>query len=204
MGQFIWHIGDMEGNVTKNFDKEFLLQLTDMIIDKDNQVKIATLSDELTISQVVKFFQRQGKSFTKTMIQNYVRVGVLPPPVDKRYYTKDHLILLTLIDNFKAIYSLDDIKSVLTPIRNNPDVFDDDIVKTTDVYKNYLTLRREALDKWKEALPRLFDRIHDLLKEDGVKEEERNTASPFMIALTIMAETIAMKDLINEFIKENR
>jgi DNA-binding transcriptional MerR regulator len=204
MGQFIWHIGDMEGNVTKNFDKEFLLQLTDMIIDKDNQVKIATLSDELTISQVVKFFQRQGKSFTKTMIQNYVRVGVLPPPVDKRYYTKDHLILLTLIDNFKAIYSLDDIKSILTPIRNNPDVFDDDIVKTTDVYKNYLTLRREALDKWKEALPRLFDRIHDLLKEDGVKEEERNTASPFMIALTIMAETIAMKDLINEFIKENR
>jgi DNA-binding transcriptional MerR regulator len=194
----------MEGNVTKNFDKEFLLQLTDMIIDKDNQVKIATLSDELTISQVVKFFQRQGKSFTKTMIQNYVRVGVLPPPVDKRYYTKDHLILLTLIDNFKAIYSLDDIKSVLTPIRNNPDVFDDDIVKTTDVYKNYLTLRREALDKWKEALPRLFDRIHDLLKEDGVKEEERNTASPFMIALTIMAETIAMKDLINEFINENR
>ncbi|MCX7923749.1 MAG: DUF1836 domain-containing protein [Clostridia bacterium] len=185
-----------------NIDKDSLLKLANNIIDKDDQVKIITLSDELTISQVVKFFERQGRSFTKTMIQNYIRVGVLPPPVDKRYYTKNHLVLLTLIDNLKSIYSLDEIRTVLEPIRNNPDIFEDDIIKTTDVYKNYLTMRKEALDRWKESLPYLFDSIKKLLDEDGIKENEKNVATAFMIALTTMAETIAMKDLVNGILEE--
>lgn len=188
--------------MAKSINKESLLKLADDIINKDDQVKIVTLSDELTISQVVKFFERQGRSFTKTMIQNYVRVGVLPPPVDKRYYTKNHLVLLTLIDNLKMIYSLDEIRMVLEPIRNNPEIFEDDIIKTTDVYKNYLTMRKESLGKWKESLPQLFDRVEGLVVEGGVKDKEKNVATAFMIALTVMAETIAMKDLINEIMDE--
>ena len=186
-----------------NINKETLLMLADKLIGRDDQVKIATLSDELTISQVVKFFERQGRSFTKTMIQNYVRVGVLPPPVDKRYYTKNHLVLLTLIDNLKAIYSLEEIKTVLIPIRNNPDLFEDDIIKATDVYKNYLAMRKETLDQWKKSLPAMFDKINKLIQEDQIKDSEKNTALAFMISLTIMADTIAMRDLITEISKEH-
>ncbi len=192
----------------KSINKEALLKLADRIIDRDDQVRIMTLSDELTISQVVKFFERQGRNFTKTMIQNYVRVGVLPPPVDKRYYTKDHLVLLTLIDNLKSIYSLDEIKLVLEPVIRNPEVFEDDIIKTVDMYNNYLTMRKETLERWKESLPHLFDRVDSLLREDGVRDSEKDLATAFMIALTIMADTIAMKDLtdeiISEYIKEDK
>lgn len=183
-------------------NKESLLKLADTIIAKDDQVKIVTLSDELTISQVVKFFDKQGRNFTKTMIQNYVRVGVLPPPVDKRYYTKNHLVLLTLIDHLKAIYSLEEIKIVLKPITNNPEIFDDDLIKTTDVYKNYLAMRKASLGKWMESLPKIFDKVESLLKEDGIHKDEMNRATAFMIALTVMAETIAMKDLVGEMMKE--
>ncbi|NJD02532.1 MAG: DUF1836 domain-containing protein [Ruminiclostridium sp.] len=186
-----------------NINKESLLLLADKIIDRDDQVKIATLSDELTISQVVKFFERQGRSFTKTMIQNYVRVGVLPPPVEKRYYSKNHLVLLTLIDNLKAIYSLEEIRTVLLPIRNDPDLFEDDIIKATDVYRNYHALRKETLDQWKKSLPVMFDKINKLLEEDQVADGEKNTAVAFMISLTIMADTIAMRDLIAEISREH-
>lgn len=189
--------------MSQSINKEGLLSLADKIIDRDDAVKIATLSDELTISQVVKFFERQGRSFTKTMIQNYVRVGVLPPPVEKRYYTKNHLVLLTLIDYLKAIYSLEEIKAVLLPIRNNPELFEDDIIKATDVYKNYLALRKETLTQWKNSLPNMLDRINRLLEEDKVADSERNTAAAFMVSLTIMADTIAMKDLIAEICKEH-
>jgi DNA-binding transcriptional MerR regulator len=182
--------------MTEGLDRESLLKLANEIIDRDDQVKIATLTDELTISQVVKFFGKQGRNFTKTMIQNYIRVGVLPPPVDKRYYTSDHLVLLTLIDNLKDIYSLDEIKTLLEPIKNNPDIFDDDIIETTDIYKNYLTIRKAALSRWKESLPKIFDDIEYLLDLDDVKERDRDKSVPFMLALTIMAETIAMKDVI--------
>ncbi len=183
-------------------DKESLLKLANGIINKDDQVKIATLSDELTISQVVKFFEKQGRNFTKTMIQNYVRVGVLPPPVDKRYYTKNHLVLLTLIDNLKTIYSLEEIKAVLSPIRNKPDIFEEDIIETPDIYRNYLEMRKSALERWKESLPGLFDKISELMDEDGLAENEKNTATAFMIALTLMAETIAMKDVVTEIINQ--
>lgn len=188
--------------MSKDLNKDILLKLADEAINKDDHVKIATLSDELTISQVVKFFERQGRSFTKTMIQNYVRVGVLPPPIDKRYYTKDHLVLLTLIDSLKAIYSLEEIKAVLAPIRNNPEIFEDDMIKPTDVYKNYLAMRKETLGSWKQSLPELSDSIEKMLDDDGIKDDEKNTARAFMLALTIMAGTIAMKDLINEILKE--
>jgi len=185
----------------KDRNKQLLLKLADEIMEKDDQVKIATLSDELTISQVVKFFERQGRSFTKTMIQNYVRVGVLPPPVDKRYYTRNHLIMLTLIDNLKSIYSLEEIKSVLQPIAKNPEIFEDDIIDTSRVYKNYLTMRKEAFSKWRESLPGLIDKVDELIKESDVEEAEKDTAMAFMIALTIMAETIALKDMTASIIK---
>jgi DNA-binding transcriptional MerR regulator len=188
--------------MSKAIDKESLLALANKILEKDNYVKIATLSDELTISQVVKFFGRQGREFTKTMIQNYVRVGVLPPPVEKRYYTGNHLVLLTLIDSLKSVYSLDEIKMVLEPIRNNPELFEDDIIKATDVYNNYITMRNETLGRWKKSLPDLFDKVNRLVCEDGICESERNTAAAFMIALTLMAETIAMRDLAVEVIAE--
>lgn len=188
--------------MSRAIDKESLLELANKIIEKDNRVKFATLSDELTISQVVKFFERQGRSFTKTMIQNYVRVGVLPAPIDKRYYTKNHLVLLTLIDSLKTVHSLEEIKVVLEPIRNNPDIFEDDIIKTNDVYKNYLATRKEALSDWKESLPHLFDKVDSLLEEDGVRNNEKKTAAAFLLTLTIMAETIALKDLTDEIINE--
>ncbi len=50
---------------------------------------IHSYKEGLTISQVIKYFQKQEiDTFTKTMIQNYVRINVLPPPKDKRYYSK--------------------------------------------------------------------------------------------------------------------
>lgn len=183
-------------------DKTELMRLFGNVINNSEEVKIATLCDELTISQVVKFFEKQGKSFTKTMIQNYVRVGVLPPPLEKRYYTRNHLILLTLIDSLKNVYSLEEIKTILSPVRNNPDIFDDDMIKAMDIYKNYIEMRKEVLSHWETSLPKLVDKVEKLVDEEGIRNEDKSIATQFMIALTVMAESIAMKELINEVIKE--
>ncbi|WP_010681072.1 DUF1836 domain-containing protein [Acetivibrio cellulolyticus] len=185
-----------------NLDKNELMRIVSKVTSNADEVKIATLSDELTISQVVKFFEKQGKSFTKTMIQNYVRVGVLPPPIGKRYYTRNHLILLTLIDNLKSVYSLEEIKMILSPVRNDPDIFEDDVIKTMDIYKGYVEMRKEVLARWEDSVPKLFDRVEKLVNEEGVREEDKSAATQFMIILTVMAESIAMKDLVNEVIKE--
>ena len=70
---------------------------------------IDNYNSEMSISQVMRFFERFNMVFTKTMIQNYVRVGVIPTPVRGRYYVKSHLILLAMVYELKEIYSLPEI-----------------------------------------------------------------------------------------------
>jgi len=100
--------------------------------------KLTGCSDRMTISQAVVFLERQGLSITKTMIQNYVRVNALTPPVDGRRYTRNHILMIILIDRFKSVCSLEEIGRLLSPYAQNaingenPDMF--------DVYKKFCEL----------------------------------------------------------------
>lgn len=48
------------------------------------------------------------KLITKSMINNYVKQGIIPPPVNKKY-DKNHLACLLIICLFKKIYSINDL-----------------------------------------------------------------------------------------------
>lgn len=181
----------------KALNEERLMELAKKVSENEQLINFETFNEEMTISQVVRFFKRNGKNFTKTMIQNYVRVGVIPPPVDKRYYTKNHLILLTLVDNLKLIYSLDEIKTLFGPILKNTTSFDDDMIKVSDLYSDYIHLHAKALKDWKQYLPSTLEGVNKKLEDYHINENEKDIASVFMLVLTIMAETIALKKLID-------
>ena len=72
-------------------------------------------SKEMTVSQVIKFFQRKGIDFTKTMIQNYVRIGAIEPP-DGRVYSERHMKALAMIEFLKPVYTLDEIRRLFINI----------------------------------------------------------------------------------------
>lgn len=55
------------------------------------------------------------KTLTKTMINNYAKNNLLPPPVKKKY-SKEHMIVLTFIYYFKNILSISEIQDMLTPL----------------------------------------------------------------------------------------
>ena len=55
------------------------------------------------------------KALTKTMINNYAKNDLLPSP-EKKKYSKDHVLLLTLIYYFKNVMSISDIKKLMQPI----------------------------------------------------------------------------------------
>lgn len=58
------------------------------------------------------------KTLTKTMINNYTKNNLLPPPVKKKY-SKDHLYVLAFIYYFKNILSISDIQKLLNPLTDN-------------------------------------------------------------------------------------
>lgn len=55
------------------------------------------------------------KILTKTMINNYTKNKLLPPPVKKKY-SRDHMILLIFIYYMKNLLSISDIDSLLAPV----------------------------------------------------------------------------------------
>lgn len=61
---------------------------------------------------------KDDKILTKTMINNYAKNNLLPPP-EKKKYSKDHLLLLTFIYYLKSMLSMNDIQSLLEPVKNN-------------------------------------------------------------------------------------
>ena len=79
---------------------------------------------ELYAEQVTTFMDRylsgykrsdEDKTLTKTMINNYTKNDLLPPPVKKRY-NADHIILLIIIYYMKNVISIGDIKSLFVPL----------------------------------------------------------------------------------------
>lgn len=55
------------------------------------------------------------KILTKTMINNYAKNKLLPPPEKKRY-SREHMLVLILIYYMKSFLPLNDIQAVLKPI----------------------------------------------------------------------------------------
>jgi len=99
---------------------------------------ISSYNSEMSLSQVIRFFGSFGMDFTKTMIQNYVRVGTIPPPVRKRYYVKRHLILLAMIYELKEIYSLPEIAALFASRINS-----DDENELIEMYEEYHELYKK-------------------------------------------------------------
>ena len=76
-------------------------------------------SPKLTISQLIKFFEKKGMSLTRGMVQNYIRDGLLPHPVDKRFYTHKHIAALVIICKLKTVFDIPTIQKTLVPLMDN-------------------------------------------------------------------------------------
>jgi len=102
-------------------------------------------SPTMTISQVMKFCEKKEIGITRGMIQNYIRDGLLPPPVNKRQYTHNHLAALVLIDRLKTVFDIPTIQSVLVPLMDEHGIPVDDYFE--------LVGKLEALaQKWEEFI----------------------------------------------------
>ena len=72
-------------------------------------------SQTMSISQVLVFFERQGITITRGMIQNYIREGLLPSPLNKRHYTHKHIAALAMINRLKSVFDMPTIYEAMQP-----------------------------------------------------------------------------------------
>ncbi|HHZ13966.1 MAG: DUF1836 domain-containing protein [Caldicoprobacterales bacterium] len=130
----------------------------------------------LFISQIEEFFDKKlgkntdddedRKTISKTMIQNYIKDGLIMPPEGKSY-NRNHIILLALIYNLKPILTIRDIKKLLLPILEMADD-DSQTNKIESMYSTYFALKESYLDEFINLIE------HDLKIMDEKLNEEYN------------------------------
>ena len=90
----------------------------------------------------------EDKILTKTMINNYAKNDLLPPPVKKKY-SKEHMLVLIFIYYFKNILSIGDIQNLLNPLTDRffgkSEAFD--LTKVYDEVFRFEEAQVEALKK---------------------------------------------------------
>ena len=120
---------------------------------------------DLYMDQVTTFMEEQlvsskryadDKILTKTMINNYAKNKLLPPPEKKRY-SKEHVLMLIFIYYFKNILSINDIQTLLTPITQ--EYFKSMTGKDmTYIYNEVFSMEKEQIESLKKDL--LLSLIH--------------------------------------------
>jgi hypothetical protein len=114
-------------------------------------------SIDLYMDQVIQLFEKtyastkrneNEKILTKTMINNYAK-GKLFIPVKNKKYSKEHIILISLIYQLKGALSIGDIKLVLDGINGKVETKELDLEQ---FYKAYLTLFDENIESFKREM----------------------------------------------------
>ena len=127
----------MNKNITR---RKKLLQIATSLsyIDPDEIPEIDLYMDQLTTFMEDKLNANKrsedDKTMTKTMINNYTKNNLLPPP-DKKRYSKDHLIMLLYIYYLKNFVSITDIQTLLAPMNNNDCYNGESPVNIEEVYR---------------------------------------------------------------------
>lgn len=142
-------------NDTDALVSKILEQLTNMTPIQPGEIP----NIDLYMDQVTSFMDEhlqssrryeKDKILTKTMINNYAKNKLLPPPEKKRY-SKEHMMILIFIYYMKGILSLEDIRAILTPVTDrffkSEDAFNID-----DIYSEIFSLGKDHIDKIKDEI----------------------------------------------------
>lgn len=168
-------------------------------------------SIDLYMDQVTTFMDEHLKTskryesdkiLTKTMINNYAKNDLLPPPVKKKY-SKDHMLLLIFIYYFKNIMSISDIQELLGPISDQ--YFNDKgELPLTEIYEEImLFLKREQnglfqniKHEFHESEKLFSDTSADISGED--REELRKFAFICFLAFDVYLKKLMIETLIDD------
>lgn len=166
---------------------------------------------DLYMDQVTTFMDEQlasckrhedDKLLTKTMINNYAKNDLLPPP-EKKKYTKEHLMTLLFIYYFKNILSINDIQSILNPITKNY-FGNKDGLNMLDVYNEVFSLEEAESQKVLKDLGKKYKISYDTFTDFPEEDQEFLHAFSFICQLSydVFIKKMVIERMIDDLNKK--
>lgn len=189
-------------------EKEQIISLIEELSLEKN-IKLDEIPEiDLYMDQVIQLFESKyndakrnedDKVLTKTMINNYAK-GKLLMPIKNKKYSKDHLILMSLIYNLKGSLSISDIKSSLNHIVKEFE--DGSEYPLRGIYNAYLEQCEEDLESFKKGVYNKDESVKEKVKNDKDKDfEEKFLLLCSMINMSNMYRRMGEK-IIDKFLIE--
>ncbi|MCI8494466.1 MAG: DUF1836 domain-containing protein [Lachnospiraceae bacterium] len=160
---------------------------------------------DLYMDQVTTFMDSQlaiskrhpdDKILTKTMINNYAKNNLLPPPVKKKY-SKEHLLALIFIYYFKNILSIGDIQAILNPLTDK--YFASSLnFNLEDIYSEVFRLAESEILNMQKDLTRKYQTSQQTFSQ--LPEGEQEELQRFCFICMLSFDVYIKKQLIEKLI----
>lgn len=136
--------------------------------------------DQLTtyLDKRLSFYSREAEApfITRSMVNNYSKARLLPPPVSKRY-SRIHMMVLSLICQLKRLFTIQDLGRLLAPVSQEK--------QTEGLYRLFLEAQREV-----------FARTPEITKELLAPRDEEGDGLEEKSALVVQLAVRAQRDLL--------
>lgn len=148
-------------------------------LNLQNQLVLDEIPElDLYMDQVIQLFDSKfndskrtedDKALTKTMVNNYAK-GKLLMSIKNKKYSKEHLILMSLIYNLKGGLSISDIKSSLNKIVK---IFESgEEYPIRELYTLYLKQYNEDLKDVEKTIEEKFNNIESIMIDENIEDQE--------------------------------
>lgn len=186
-------------------------EILNEIIDKMQDVMKIRANDipniDLYMDQVTTFMDeklrstvRKGEAeeniLTKTMINNYAKNDLLPPPVKKKY-SREHMMVLIFVYYFKSFLTINDIGTLLNPITEQYFGSDSNL-KMTDIYEEILVQGGAEMEKLEADLKDTYKAAQQTFQD--VPEEDAEYLRLFSYICFLSYDVFVKKMLIERLL----
>ena len=139
------------------------------------------------------------KILTKTMINNYTKNDLIPPPVKKKY-SKEHLLLLIFVYYMKDFLSISDIKALIEPMTDRFFHRTDEGITLHEIYQRINGLEKAQINPIIEDLNNNLSTALDAFAD--VDEEDRDYLQTFAFICLLSIDVYVKKQLIEHLADE--
>ncbi len=187
---------DLLKSIMKSLDRLEYIK-TDEIPNIDLYMdQVTTLMDKKL--RAVTRYPKEDKILTKTMINNYAKNDLLPPPIKKKY-SKEHVLVLIFIYYFKSILSISDIQTLLQPITDK--YFDNGKeFGLKDIYEEVFRMESAEIEMLKKDMMEKYEMAQSTF--EGIPEEETEFLHQFSFICLLSYDVYIKKLLIEKLIDD--
>ena len=192
-------------------DRKFILGILEKL-GKIDYIKPEDIPNiDLYMDQVTTFVDEQlaslkrfedDKMLTKTMINNYTKNNLLPPP-QKKKYSKNHMFLLIYIYSLKSVISISDIKEIINPLTEKFFKNDETDIDLTKIYDHIFNMEMDSSKGITKDIINKYNYACEHFKDMPDDNDDKDFLVKFSFICLLCSDVYIKKTIIEKLIDES-